>query len=175
MCPQLSALDLSLKLQEIYCIEPLNATVMERLSKPDFNINQLAGWATKIIMKLGFRKDKERRTFDGLDPELLSYIGLGRKSITMAHESLQKTELIVLSRKRSAYLELDSRPKRLAMGVSAKDSENGLTLEINLVAKVEDFLSQIVITDAVSPRTNTETDKKRNPNQRRSRSWKKKG
>lgn len=81
--------------------------MMERLRKPDFDITQLASWATKISMELGSKKDKERRAFDGLDPELLSYIGLGRIKFSKAHGSLQDSELIGPSKKRNAFMELD--------------------------------------------------------------------
>lgn len=88
MCPQLDALELSLKLQEIGHSGMLQSDVMEQLSNSNFDLNQLVGWASKVLLELRSKKDKERRAMDELDPYFLSYIGLGRMTFARAREGI---------------------------------------------------------------------------------------
>lgn len=72
MSPQLNALDFTLKLQKIRQPGIFQMAVMELLRNSNFDLNQLMGWASKVLMELGSKKDKERKAMDGLDLELLS-------------------------------------------------------------------------------------------------------
>lgn len=98
--------------------------MMERLRKTYFDMDQMAGWASKIIMELGSKNDKERRALDGLEPEFLSYIGLGRAAFSRPHVEDEKDIIVGPCRKRRALLELDPEPKRAALAEDHED--NGL-------------------------------------------------
>lgn len=148
MCPQLDALELTLKLHEIGQNGLLQSAVIEQISKSNFKIHQLADWASNVLLELGSKKDKERRTMDGLDPNLISYIGLSRMTFAKARESIQEDFPLGLCRKRGLFQTLDSEPKRLAI---SGEIESGPDLEPtdDLLAEIEmqsQNLSQIVLT-----------------------------
>lgn len=118
----------------------------------------MAGWASRVITELGHKKDKERRAFDGLDPKLLSNIGLGRMTFSKAKEGMQEVGLVDPSRKMNALQELDLEPKRMALVESEEINENGIDcgpVWVSDYNKVEveaqsKMLSQIVILEEVS-------------------------
>lgn len=60
MCPQLDALELTQKLQEIGHSGMLQLAVMEQLSNSNFDINQLAGWAANVLLEFGSKKDRDK-------------------------------------------------------------------------------------------------------------------
>lgn len=65
----------------------------------------------KLLIVFWTKKDIERRSFDGLDPDLLSYIGLGSSPFIRPQEDkfFNKREM-GFSRKRHALFELNNRP-----------------------------------------------------------------
>lgn len=81
---------------------------MEQISKSNFEINQLADWASNVMLELGSKKDKKRRAMDALDPDLLSYIELSRMTIAKAREDIQENISLGLCRKMGAFQTLDS-------------------------------------------------------------------
>lgn len=51
--------------------------MIEKFRNSNFGLRYLTKWASDMLIEFGSKKDKVRRAFDGLDPELLSYVGLG--------------------------------------------------------------------------------------------------
>lgn len=77
MCPELNALELILKQQEVCRDDTLRSVVMNKVREPYFDLKQLMEWAAGFLKEFGVKKGLERQAMDGLDPELLSNIGLG--------------------------------------------------------------------------------------------------
>lgn len=50
--------------------------VIEKTRALDFDVGQLASWATGLVQAFGLKKDEEKRSLDGLSLDYLSYIGL---------------------------------------------------------------------------------------------------
>lgn len=116
MCPPLAALDLTLKLQEVGKTDNFQMEVMDRLRGTDVDLKQLAGWASRMLMEYGAERGRDMREMDGLDPDLLSYIGLSINTFSKAHEAIQEESLVDLCRKRKALQDLDPGPKWVAIG-----------------------------------------------------------
>lgn len=100
MYPPLNALDLTLKLHEVGQPDTLQMEVTECLRDANFDLNQLAGWASRALLEFGIEKEKDRRALNRLDQELLSYIGLSRMTFFIAQEANKEEMLMGFYRKR---------------------------------------------------------------------------
>lgn len=115
MCPELQSLDISLKLQEIESPDTLQNIVLEHFRDSILNTRQLASWAYNFLQELGARKDEVIRSFDGLDPNLLSYVGLGRRKFSRLQEDRGSHPILGSNRKMPAFQDLETRPKRIPL------------------------------------------------------------
>lgn len=94
MCPLLAALDLILKLQEVGQPNNIQMEVMDQLRGVDVDLKQLASWASRMLMENGVERGRDRRDLDGLDPELLSYIGLSKNTFSKAQKANREEPLV---------------------------------------------------------------------------------
>lgn len=111
MCHELASLKTTLKRQSLGNSETLQEIVVGKLKDSNLNIISLANWAAETLKEIALKKDHDRRGMDGLDPDLLSYVGLG--SLTYCKLPEDKYTLIPqsgLSRKRAAFHNLEERP-----------------------------------------------------------------
>lgn len=116
-------------------------------------------------MKIGSRTNKERSSFDSLDPEIFFYLGLCRRKFLKARKGLQEADLVGPSIKRTAYVELDPEPKRLVVGGGKEKRPIGPGLDINLIKDVEtqsESFSQTVVSEVIMPRAGFETESSNN-------------
>lgn len=69
ICPELNSLELTLLRQEVCREETLQSVVMEKVRKPNFEIQHLGEWAAGLLKEFGVKKDIERKALDRLDPD----------------------------------------------------------------------------------------------------------
>lgn len=77
MCPEIALLNIKLKRQALGNTETLQEIMMDKFKDSNIYLEYLAIWAEKVIKKVAVKKDLVRRSLMGLNPDLLSYVGLG--------------------------------------------------------------------------------------------------
>lgn len=151
---------------------------MEKFRDTNFDLSQLTLWAAEIIKAFGTKKDREHREFDGLDSELLSYVGLG--CIPLIHPQGDRTErreslrYLGHCRKRPATQNLDTMPPQTSNTVEELELPKLDTVSA-LIESQSTILSQINIADSETPRAKGEKSNGEPRNQqllRRTWSWK---
>lgn len=94
---------------------------------PDFDLKQLRIWVAGIIQAFGLKKDKERRSLDGFNPDLLSYVRLGSSPFTRPKGIFEAPSILGQNRKRPARNSPKGEPKRFIKIVDHEDmGEEGL-------------------------------------------------
>lgn len=113
MCHELASLQTTLKRQSLGSSEILQDLAVGKLKDSNLSLLSLANWAAETLKEIAVKKDFDRRGLEGLDPDLLSYVGLG--SLTYCRIPEDKYPLIPqpgFSRKRAAFQNLEERPNR---------------------------------------------------------------
>lgn len=149
MCPELDYLDMTMRQLEMGNRDMLQSMVMQQLRQPDFELHQLANWATSLIKGIGCNKGKEREALEGLDPEFLEFIGLGQNTFSKWKNNTEDTRVMGLSRKRGAAQYIDLHPTKVFL---AKDSpvhlkEAEVVTDLQLETQ-ENFSTQLNLSDA---------------------------
>lgn len=76
--------------------------VMERIRDADFDLTQLASWASKMLLEFGAERGMDRKALNRLNPEFLSYIRLSRNTFSRSQKAIQEEPMVDLSRKKGA-------------------------------------------------------------------------
>lgn len=181
MCPELNSLETTFLRQDVCEVDTLRSAVMEKFRDPRFGTFQLTEWAATVLKEFGVKKDRERRAFDGLDPDLISYIGLGGLTFIKPQEPAVRGESSSTQRnKRPAIYELENGPKRLSVGVNDRavleSPREQVSIEAEGTLEEQSFnLSQLDISSEETPRkiSGENGDQTNHFEQRRPWSWKK--
>lgn len=150
MCPELDSFDMTLQQLETCHMDTLQSMVIEQFKQPDFKMQKLAKWATTLITRIGCKKGNERKALEGLDPDLLEFIGLGRKTFSKWKVNSEETKVLGLSRKKEAPQYMDLNPTKIYLvenyPAHIRD-EDAIVIDIQLEIQ-ESFSTQLVLLEA---------------------------
>lgn len=85
---------------------------MDKYKDSSIDLEYLAIWAAEVIKEVAVKKDLVRRSFKGLDPDLLSYVGLGTNTFNRLQEDMSPITNMGPGIKRLAIQDPEERPKR---------------------------------------------------------------
>lgn len=97
MCLELASLEMTIKRQDYRKEEELQKNVMKMVRDSNFELSQMASWASKVLQEFFKRKNIERHGFDGRSssylgsiPIIKAHTVLGSMPIIKIHVEVEK-------------------------------------------------------------------------------------
>lgn len=92
ICYELSSLYYTLKMLDSRYGEALQPIVVNKIKSPNFDLGHLTKWAVDLVKEISMFKSLERQSFNGLSPDVLTFVGLDCQAYSKASRVKTNTE-----------------------------------------------------------------------------------